>query len=75
MIISDLSYLELTAASHIEGGDNSATVTQYASAAAGNNVGYGNRSYYNSAKAENIAYVYQNDSDSYSYPYYYPYYW
>jgi hypothetical protein len=74
MIISDLSYLESTT-SNVEGGDNYATVIQTANASAGNNSGYGNYSYGNSATALNIANVYQVDNDSYyySYPYYHYY--
>jgi hypothetical protein len=73
MLISDLSYLENTSASTIEGSSNTAYVSQYASSAAGNNSGFGNYSYGNSATSLNIANIYQNDSDYYSYPYYY--YW
>jgi hypothetical protein len=74
MTISDLSYLETPSTAKVEGGDNFATVHQYASASAGNNHGYYNRSYFNVAKASNSAFVYQSDSDYYGYPYYY-YYW
>jgi hypothetical protein len=73
MLISDLSHLELTSASTVEGGDNSAYVSQYASSAAGNNSGYFNSSYFNTALSKNMTYISQNDSDHYGYPYYY--YW
>ncbi len=76
MIISDLSYLEIAVESNIEGGDNYATVSQTAYAAAGNNNGGYNISVGNSATAVNVADIKQFDNDYYSYyyPYYYPHY-
>jgi hypothetical protein len=76
MIISDLSYLEVSAASNIEGGDNYASVYQSAYSAAGNNSGKFNVSVGNSATSVNIADISQYDNDYYSSYYrYYPYYW
>jgi hypothetical protein len=55
MIISDLSYLEIAEDTNIEGSANSAYVGQVAIAEAGNNKGYYNTSYGNTAVAINIS--------------------